>query len=128
MMVLDASAVIELLLNSRAGERVAARIHGDHTLHAPHLIDLEVTQVLRRQCAQGRLDPMRAVAGMELFQRLAVRRHAHQPFLERIWELRHGLSAYDACYVALAESLGAVLLTMDLALVSANHRALVEIA
>jgi predicted nucleic acid-binding protein len=128
MIVLDASAVIELLLNSRAGERVSARIYEDRALHAPHFIDVEVMHVLRRQCALGRLDPIRALAGLDLFQNLPMRRHAHQPFLRRIWELRHNLTAYDACYIALAESLGAVLLTMDSALASASHRASVEIA
>jgi predicted nucleic acid-binding protein len=128
MMVLDASAVIELLLNSRAGQRVAARISDNHPLHVPHLIDLEVTQVLRRECALGRLSLERAEAGLEVFQNLAMRRHSHQPLLGRIWQLRNNLTAYDACYVALAESLGALLLTTDSALASAPHLARVEVA
>jgi predicted nucleic acid-binding protein len=116
MMVLDASAAIEFLLNSRAGQRVAARISGDDSLHAPHLIDLEIAQVLRRLCALGRLRPDRAAAGLDVFESLSVRRHAHQPLPGRIWQLRHHLTAYDACYVALAEGLDALLLTTDSAI------------
>ena len=97
------------------------------TLHAPHLIDLEVAQVLRRYCASGELDPRRGREALEDLAGLPLTRYRHDLFLTRIWELRHNLTAYDAAYVALAETLNAPLLTRDAALASATrHGATVE--
>lgn len=112
--VLDASAVIELLLQTPAGRRVADRIE-DHAaaLHAPCLVDLEVAQVLRRLVRAHLLDGDEATDAFSDLRGLAIRRHAHEPLIDRIWELRHDLTAYDACYAALAEALGAVLVTCD---------------
>ena len=114
MIVLDASAVLELLLVTEKGDRVAERIASpEETLHAPHLIDLEVAQVLRRWVARRQLDEARAAQALEDLRDLDLNRYPHDVLLGRIWELRHNASAYDAAYLALAEALGASLLTSD---------------
>lgn len=114
MIVLDASAVVELLLNTAVGQEVARRI-ADPTLsvHVPHLADVEVTQVLRRYEGSGQLEADEAADAIENLQALDLERHAHEPLLERVWSLRQNLSAYDAVYVALAEVLDTVVLTCD---------------
>lgn len=128
MIVVDASALIELVLNSRLAPRIAARLFAPgETLHAPHLIDLEVVQVLRRYAGAGALSAERAAQAVQDLLDLRLERYAHALFIERIWELRHTLTAYDAAYVALAEALGAPLITRDAALTAAGHRATVEV-
>ena len=114
MIVLDASAVVELLLWSPAGMRVAAKIADpSETLHAPHLLDVEVTQVLRRAEHAHLVSAERAREALLALVDLDVERHDHGPLLVRAWELRGNCTAYDAIYVALAEGLGAPLLTLD---------------
>ena len=128
MIVVDASAAIELLLNTAAGARISARLLASgETLHAPHLIDLEVAQVLRRYARSGELDAGRGAQALDDLADLAINRYPHDVFLPRIWELRHSVTAYDAAYIALAEALDAPLVTRDSALASAPHRARVEI-
>jgi len=129
VIVVDASAAVELVLNSRIGRVVATRIAPVHnSLHAPHLIDLEVAQVLRRFVTAAMISPNRGELALEAFRELDVERHAHEPFLARIWKLRSNLTAYDASYVALAEVLGATLLTCDRKLaVAPGHSARVEL-
>jgi predicted nucleic acid-binding protein len=114
VIVADASAVIELLLRSPLGLRIEARLfERPAPLHAPHLLDVEVAQVLRRFAARGEVTPARASTALGLLDVLPMRRHPHAPLLMRIWSLRANLTAYDAAYVALAEALGAVLITCD---------------
>lgn len=129
MIVLDASAALELLLGGPAAPAVAARIGApDEELHAPHLLDLEVAQVLRRYALAGVLDEARGQAALEDLADLGLVRHAHDLFLARIWELRSRVTAYDAAYLALAEALPAPLLTLDRRLARAGgHRARVEV-
>jgi predicted nucleic acid-binding protein len=129
VIVVDASVLLEVLLRaSRAdylGERLLAR---GEALHAPHLIDLEVTQVLRRASAAGSMSQQRAREALEDLAAFRLMRHAHLPYLDRIWELRHNATAYDAAYLALAEALDAPLLTCDRALARApGHHARVEL-
>ena len=114
MIVLDASAVIELLLGTRAGGRVVRRIAASgESLHAPHLIDLEVAQALRRYAQSGQMSEGRAVEALDDLADLDLNRYPHDVFMSRIWALRRNATAYDAAYLALAESLPAPLLTTD---------------
>ena len=118
--VLDASAAIEFLLNTDAGGRVAARLLGDsEAVSVPHLIDLEIAQVLRRYVSRGVLSGERGSLALGHWRDFDVDRYPHEPFLARIWDLRANVSAYDAVYVALAETLSTVLVTGDRRLVRA---------
>jgi len=127
--VVDASAALELLLNTAVGRRVLERIGSPQvTLHAPHLLDLEVAQALRRYVREGSLSPERGRLGLTYLRELDIARYPHDVLLSRIWELRENLTAYDAAYVALAEALGAILLTCDGRIAGApGHRARVEV-
>lgn len=129
MIVVDASAVLELLLGGPAAAGSALRIAPPgESLHAPHLLDLEVAQVLRRYHRTGALDEARGSAALRDLLDLEIHRYAHDLFLPRIWELRDHVTAYDAAYLALAEALGAPLLTLDERLARARgHRARVEL-
>lgn len=111
---MDASAAIELLLSTDAGEAVARRI-GDpnEVLHAPHLLSAEVAQVLRRYEASGTITAEDGAAALEDLVALDVERHDHDDLLGCVWDLRSNLTSYDALYVALAEVLDAPLLTLD---------------
>lgn len=114
MMVLDASALVELLVGSDLGEAVASHISEPSlSLHVPHLADIEVAQALRRYVREGQLDAREAAAALEDLRSLDLERHAHEPLLERVWALRQNLTAYDAVYVALAEALDTKVLTCD---------------
>lgn len=114
MIVLDASALVELLLETSSGHQVAAVIADPAIgLHVPHLADVEVTQALRRYARDGGINDPDAQAAIDALHALDLHRHAHEPLLDRVWELRHNMSAYDAVYVALAEALDARLLTCD---------------
>ena len=128
MIVLDASAAVELVLRTPTGSRVAARLRrDDDTLHVPHLIDLEVASVLRRLESAGTIGPADAARAIEDFLALTLVRYAHDLLLPRIWQLRHNLTAYDGCYVALAEILPATLLTCDAPLAATpGHHARIE--
>jgi predicted nucleic acid-binding protein len=114
MIVLDASALVELLLGTARGGSIAARIEDPALgLHVPHLADVEVAQALRRYVREGELESASAAAALEDLRSLDLERHAHEPLLDRVWALRKGLTAYDAVYVALAEALDTTLLTCD---------------
>jgi predicted nucleic acid-binding protein len=128
LIVLDASAVLEWLLRSQIGATVERRMFSlSATLHAPHLLDIEVAQVLRRYVLAGWLTQARAGEAIEDLIALPVNRYAHDLLLGRIWELRN-LSAYDAAYVALAELLDAPVITCDRRIANApGSRARVEV-
>lgn len=98
-------------------------------LHAPHLLDVEVAQALRRLVQLGEIAPARAQQALDDHAALGIDRHSHEDLLPRVWQLRESISAYDAAYVALAEALEAPLLTCDAKLArSHGHRAKVELA
>jgi predicted nucleic acid-binding protein len=129
MIVLDASAAVDWLLQTSAGQGIEKRIYSrNETLHAPHLLDLEVTQVLRRLALQGVVPVRRADEAVRDLLDLRITRYPHLVLLPRIWGLRHNLSAYDAAYIVLAEKLGAALVTRDSRLASASgHAAAIEL-
>jgi predicted nucleic acid-binding protein len=129
VIVLDASAAIEWLLQSPAGVKIDQRIFAvSESLHAPHLLDLEVAQVLRRYVRDQAITAHRGQEALEDLRDLPLNRYPHDFLVPRIWELRATLTAYDAAYVALAELLGAPLLTCDGKIVSApGHYANVEL-
>jgi len=129
MIVLDASAAVDWLLQTPEGQRIENRIYSrNETLHAPHLLDLEVTQVLRRLVQQGVVPAHRADEAIRDLLDLRVNRYAHFVLLPRIWQLRHNFSAYDAAYIVLAEKLGGTLVTRDRRLASpAGHAATIEL-
>ena len=129
MIVLDASAAVDWLLQTPAGQHIEKRLYSrNETLHAPHLIDLEVTQVLRRLAFEGVVSVHRADQAVRDLQDLRITRYPHLVLLPRVWQLRHNFSAYDAAYIVLAEKLGAALVTRDARLASASgHAAPVEL-
>jgi predicted nucleic acid-binding protein len=129
MIVLDASAAVDWLLQTSAGQRIEKRIYSrNETLHAPHLLDLEVTQVLRRLALQAVVSVHRADQAVRDLLDLRITRYPHLLLLPRIWQLRNNVSAYDAAYIVLAEKLGAALVTRDARLASASgHAAPVEL-
>lgn len=114
MIVVDASALLEVLLRTPAGEAVESRLFGARQqLDAPHLLDIEIAQVLRRYAAAGEIDQERGRLALTDLADFPLRRYPHDFLLPRVWELRHNLTAYDAVYVALAQALDAALLTRD---------------
>lgn len=129
MIVVDASALLEVLLRTPLGLRLEDRLLGaDESLHAPHLIDVEVAQVLRRFAAAGDLTAERGLAALSDLAEWPLSRYAHEPLLERVWQLRQNVTAYDAVYLALAEALEAPLVTCDRRLAAApGHEARVEV-
>ncbi|MBY0491830.1 MAG: type II toxin-antitoxin system VapC family toxin [Gemmatimonadaceae bacterium] len=129
MIVVDASAMIELLLRTPLGQRIEARLFDTPSaLHAPELLDVEVVQVLRQFEARGELSATRSATTLRLLDELPVRRYPHAPLVSRMWPLRSHLTAYDATYVALSEALAAVLITCDARLARApGVRAVVEV-
>lgn len=129
MIVVDASAVIEWLLNSQAGIRVEQRMFArEEIIYAPELLYVEVTHGLRRQVLTRRLLALRAERAIADLLDLQVTHFPHALVLNRVWQLRDTLSAYDALYVAIAETLEAPLLTCDTRIASAHgHRAKIEL-
>lgn len=121
MIVLDASAVIALLLGADGADAIRVAIKRDNqTLHAPHLLDAEVGQVIRRYCMFEGLAPERGEMALQDLLALDIHRYSHEALLTRIWDLRANLTAYDAVYIALAEVLDAPLLTLDARLARAS--------
>jgi predicted nucleic acid-binding protein len=129
VIVLDASAAIEWLFRSPKGLKIDKRISPpSESLHAPHLLDLEITQVLRRFVRDKAITEDRALESLDDLADLPLRRYPHDFLLPRVWDLRATLTAYDAVYVALAELLDAPLLSCDRRIASASgHRASVEV-
>ena len=129
MIVVDASALLEILLQTSLGARVEARLfRDDDELHAPHLVDVEITQGLRRLVRTGEVSAGRADEAIADLTDLDLHRHPHLDLLGRAWKLRDNISAYDAMYVALAEAIEAPMVTCDGPLAKApGHRARIEV-
>ena len=129
MIVVDASALLEALLRTSAAIAVEKFLFdSSQTLHAPHLLDVEVAQVIRRYATNGEIDADRGRAALADLADFPLRRYPHDFLLPRVWELRNNLTAYDAVYVALAEALDAPLLTRDRRLAAApGHHAKIQL-
>ncbi len=129
MIVVDASALLEALLRTPAARAVEERLfEPQQTLHSPHLLDIEVAQVIRRYAAKGEIDGERGRAALADLADFPLHRYPHDFLLPRVWDLRNNLTAYDAVYIALAEALDAPLLTRDQRLAAAaGHHARVEL-
>lgn len=129
MIVIDASAAVEWLLGLPLAEAVADRLDAvDDTLHAPHLLAVEVAQVVRRYVAAGSVTGERGAQALADLGDLDVVHHPHEPLLPTMWRLRSNLTAYDAAYVALALALDAPLITLDARLAAApGHGAAVDL-
>lgn len=129
MIVVDASALIDVLLRTPSAAAVEVRLFEiGQTLHVPYLLDAEVAQVLRRYAANGEINPDRGEEALADLVDMPLQRYPHALLLPRVWQLRQNLTAYDAIYVALAEALEAPLLTRDRRLArAATHRARIEV-
>ena len=129
MIVLDASAVVELVVEPKtATHALRDRLRSDPDAKSPHLVDAEVANALRRKLLAGELDLGRAHRAVRRLQVMHLVRWPQTTLLDRALALRDQLTAYDATYVALAEGLGANLLTRDRRLAgTAGHRARVEL-
>ena len=129
MIVADASAIVDLLLQGPGADEIGRRlVDAGEVLMCPHLLDIEVLHALRRLVREKRLDPTRGSEALADLGGLRLMRHDHGPLLRRMWELRHGLSAYDAAYVVLAETAGVPLVTRDAGLArSTGHGARIEL-
>lgn len=128
MLVVDTSAVLEALSARDPAPGLIDRLAGDGDLHAPHLIDTELLHALRRMGIKREISDERAADTRSDFAELALVRYRHQPLNDRVWELRHNLTAYDATFIALAEILTAPLITCDARLASApSHEAQIEL-
>lgn len=114
MLVVDASVLVSALIDDGAARaRMYLRLNGEDTICAPEIIDLEIANAWRRDLRAERIDEERSQQALEDLAVLPLIRMPHQPLMDRIWELRHNLTAYDAAYVALAEDLDTTLLTAD---------------
>lgn len=128
VLVVDTSAVLNAIIAGEPAPGLVERLTDDGDLHAPHLIDIEVLHALRRLSNRGELSEDRASDARTDFGDLALVRYPHFGMADRIWELRHNLTAYDAAYVALAEALDVPLVTCDTRLSEApGHTANVEL-
>ena len=128
MLVVDTSAVIAALAGRPPHHEVVDRLAGDGDLAAPHLLDVEFLHALRRLVLGRQLGEDRAADARDDFAALVIARYEHTLVADRVWELRHGLTAYDATFVALAELLEVPLVTCDTRLARApGHHATVEL-
>jgi predicted nucleic acid-binding protein len=120
LIIADASFLVMALGDDGLdGAQARARLHGEE-LAAPHLVDVEVTSVLRRSVLTGTITEQRASQVLQDLADLTMERVTHTTLLPRVWELRGNLTAYDACYVAVAELFHAPLLTYDAKMANAS--------
>lgn len=125
MIIIDASAMVEALVGRDADDELLTALSGD--VDAPHLLDVEVLSVLRGLLLGGKLDPEAAdQARLDHFA-FTITRHETAPLTERIWQLRHQFTSYDASYLALAEALRAPLYTCDAKLATGGHNAQIHL-
>jgi predicted nucleic acid-binding protein len=128
VLVVDTSAIVDALVGRPRNERLLERLAADSDLSAPHLLDVELLHALRGLVRRGQLDEDRAADARADFADLVIGRYGHEALADRVWELRHSLTAYDATFVALGELLGVPVVTCDARLARAHgHSAQVEL-
>jgi predicted nucleic acid-binding protein len=113
MLIVDASCLYDVVSHGSFAHQIEARLDADPALAAPHVIDVEVLSIIRRDHLRGLLDGTAAQLATEELRDWPGERFSHRPLLDRAWELRHNVRAWDAFYVALAEALDATLITRD---------------
>jgi predicted nucleic acid-binding protein len=129
MLVVDASVLFEVVTNTDRADLIRGRLTADPELAAPHVVDVEVFSLIRRDHLGGALDDTAAALAVDDLRTWPGQRYGHRALLERAWELRHSVRGWDATYVALAEALNASLLTLDARLARAKGpRCSIEIA
>ena len=121
MIVVDSSAAVDFLLTRELGPWVEEHLRAADDIGVPHLLDVEVVGALRRLARNGEISELRAEQALADLVDLDVTRYPHLPFMDAMWSLRENLSAYDAAFVALAEALGASLVTTDLRIARAPN-------
>jgi len=127
VLVIDTSALLAALVGFPANVALSARLRNAGDLHAPHVIDVEAVHALRRLVRRGDLSLERALAARQDLRDLTIIRYPHVALVDRMWELRENLTAYDAAFVALSEALGVPLVTADARLARATgHGAEIE--
>jgi predicted nucleic acid-binding protein len=120
MLVVDAGCLFEALVGTTGGQLVKAYLARDEDHAAPHVVDVETLDVIRRYRLGGDLDETAASQATEDLRDWPGERFGHQGLIPRAWELRHNVRGWDAFYVALAEALDATLLTFDVRLARAH--------
>jgi predicted nucleic acid-binding protein len=113
MVIVDAGALYEVLAARQRGTAIERRLEQEDLLGAPHVVDVEVLGVIRRQFLFGALDRTAANLAVQGLRNWPGERFGHRGLLQRAWQLRHSVRTWDAIYVALAEALEATLLTTD---------------
>lgn len=119
MLVVDASCLCEVLIGGSGAEAIGHRLNADSDHAAPHILDVEVFGVLRREHLRGRMDRTEATQAVEDLEAWPGERFGHRLLLARAWQLRDTVRGWDAMYVALAEALDATLVTTDRRLAAA---------
>jgi predicted nucleic acid-binding protein len=128
LIVVDSSALIHMFLYPRPTRELRKRLESGGRLHAPQLLDPEFLHALRGVVRSGQVSADRASIALDDLVELPVQRHGHEALAERVWALRHNLSAYDAVYVSLAEVLDCPIVTSDSRIARAGgHDATVEV-
>ena len=127
MIVVDTSALVDLLLEAPPNALLIGRFRNVTEMHVPHLIDVEFLSVLRRLEGRGALTVDQVDLSLRKLGQLPLHRYPHAPLSNRVWQLRHSLTAYDGQYIALAEMLGLPLVTCDIKMSNAHgHQAAIE--
>lgn len=119
MIVADASAIGDVLLDNRYAPAIRSVLVGHSVIHVPEHFHIEVISMLRRHAQRGDLGERRCAQALRDLSDMRIVRYSVAELLDAVWELRERLSVYDAAYLALARDLGLSLLTRDKGLAQA---------